>query len=1492
MHMPYGGIFLRRRSFTSAITSIAALAVLGGLAVPTSQAAEQRVTAAGDSYEGFDSKAAEQVRADQCVASDALRKGGANLFALAQNALTLPDDQLHQKVVRDITDDSTPLHQAYRADAASSDQWVKRTNDQELAWNGAVSSLSFYSKRDGAWGIFERTGLVPWLWQSYSKSIDLFSPFYEPSPTADRATKTAALAIGDPLYTSAGTSAEREAWKLWQKNSGEIVPNVLFVPRVFADDARIFLASGGFPRTGTAPDSPEFRIAVEDLKSRFASCSWHSPIDPNRVLGKEVAQASAEWQREIASQAAPRQQILAASASATKALQDGTYTLGQLLGQSWLADYATRWQDYWAAGGVGWIGESTVTVEVPGAKGNCLDVAGSGTVNGTPVQIYPCNGSSAQQWTLEGGAGALHLRSVVSQRCLDVAGNASGNGTKIQVMECYKTNGQSWQGNPRATAPLKSVSTGKCLDLANFTKGTDARLWDCKTPVPAAQNFLIKPSGHQGAGSPSYPKKAEFDKAKKVVADARAEAKKQLAALKPQLETARKAATASDTALQAAYGIADAAGAPRGRGLLAGLQKAQVVKGSVAALTALVKAGETAEAATRAAAADSETVAQRAVAQSAQSKAEFRREAARTAEEQAKAASDAALMHRDNAKKDKETAEAKLAVALKAEGDAKAAAADARAKRLAAEAEEKTALAEQKNAAAKQAEANQHKETARTEAANAQTSREQAQAAEATASARRDDAVKARDNAKAKRDDAWEAEQKADALRAKADAKEAYAQSLDAGDAADAARGAADEADRHAGDASAAAGRARTAADAATEAAADADAAATRAEAAAGRARANADGAQAAKLRAEAAVKTATSAVADAIEAARHAAAEAAAAVEAADRAGALARTAKTEANGAREEAARAVAASAKAAGFAYVTAQAAADAGAAAVQVADPANDAIQIGSVYADTDPAASLVVLTGQASKTIAEQQRAVAEAHARNAAAEASAAKNLADQAKGDAKQAYIHAANAAGHASTARGYAKEALGYSADAAKAAAAASASLTRTVEYDRQAAADASAADAAAGRAEGYAASARSSADQAALDASAARDAAAQAEQAAKDARAAADRADVAATEAEQAAKDADKYAKEAQQAAESAERKGANEQVAAGAGTGIGGVFYVLDEEKTQFVSAKQIGECPSTAPLVGCDARYELRVDVVADFYLCGDRDALATAQGCPKGAWRWLYETTLKDQATEWAHHFSGGEIIRIGWQNLFGETLGTVLYNIILGDAIKCFHGSKSACAWTAAIFIPLGRPLASLSDAVKALDAAVRTGIGFEDAWKGLRALKLSDDVVEGIGAKILDDLVRTCTKSPRLLVVRSSGNACEGIIAYGSTELSRLAYRARVAVGFGPGRNVAVARVPGWNDAKTGDFVYGFSKGKVNGEKYHSEDHILDQLKAKGFKPTQIAELYSERSPCGACAPVLESVLKPGTPISWSVPHGEGSAALLQKYIRAFGG
>ncbi|MFJ6442641.1 polymorphic toxin type 27 domain-containing protein [Streptomyces sp. NPDC091649] len=1334
------------------------MALLAGAGVNSSPKAAP-VELAAD-YDWNEDTPAEQLRQDQCLMSDVLRLGGTAMAATAKDGLNQSPERLRELADRNYWR-GTPLGAAYETDKDVADAELTRLHALHDSWKitGLETPGGFGSVADFEWppgtsgddgeDFHSQTGLMGWIADRFWKSE---SDFYEDgTPQADAETVAAVKALGQPLY---GSEPDRSSPD-WDRQSAlwEAYEHLLGDSRepMGADNARLFLGSGGFASKAPVPGSAEHRVAVEDLKSRFAACAWRDPLDPEKVLGDVSATAATEWQQEIGSQAVKRNDILSANKDAVQALTKASESMGRMLGHSWVADHITRWQDYWSSGGIGWVGSSPMNVLIPGTFGKCLGTVGSSTASGTGVGVIDCDTTEGHTWSVNGGYGkGYSLQHVKSGKCLDRASNR-----RVQIWTCNGTPAQTWKFSVRASANLENLGTGSCLRHFGANAGT-AVTATCSTDNPLQQvRFAIlthsPDGGHNGSVAPA----AQFTKASQRLSAARAGAKAELAELKRQVTAATVAQSASVTAEQAAYAIADANGAPRGRGLLVGQQKAQVTQGAAAAVTALAKAGETAEAATRAAAADSETIAQRALAQAAQAKAEFREQAAYRAELQAKAAADAAKGHRDNAKKEKELAEAKLTASLAAEADAKVAAADAQAKRLKAEAEEATAKKEKETADLRKAEAAQHRKTAEAEAAKAETAKGEAEASEATAVARKKDAETARDRAKELRDDAWDAQQKAQAARAKAAAKDAYAESLDAGDAADAARAAANEADRHADDAEAAAGRAETAADAATKAAADADAAATRAEAAAKSSRAAADGAQAAKLRADAAVSTATSAAADAIDASERASADAALSVEMANEAETKARTAKTQADAAKTEANKATAAAAKAAGFAYVTAQAAVDAGKAAAQVAVPANDAIQLGSPYVTKDSAASLVVLSGQAAKTIAEQQKAVANAHALNAAQEAAAAQSIADQAQGDAKAAYQHAANAAKHSADARGYSKEALDYAAGAATAAAKAQQSLARTIGYQSQATADAAAADKAAGRAEGHAEAARTSADAAALDADAARAAAGRAKESADQARAAAERADAAATAAEEAAKDAQAYAESAQEAAKQAESAGNASQIETGtvpdaSGGSIGRVFYVIDR-------VEQVGEPKVLKKTDGCDGWWdelfyegdctmtqEIGYKADVDLFLCAVEVFDNT---CFSSDTFYLGEIKTEKLTTEVTHTITMAEYQK-----------GVDPIDILFGSWIRCAqkltpggaNGSWGGCAWAAVDVAALfaGKVIRPIADAVTAMDAALKTGIAFTSAWKALRTVGLSEVAIQGIISRIVQKLAEVCDK------------------------------------------------------------------------------------------------------------------------------------------------
>ncbi|WP_406150019.1 ricin-type beta-trefoil lectin domain protein [Streptomyces sp. NBC_01012] len=106
----------------------------------------------------------------------------------------------------------------------------------------------------------------------------------------------------------------------------------------------------------------------------------------------------------------------------------------------------------------------------------CVDVAGSGTANGTAVQLYSCNGAAAQSWAVVPGAGGT-LRAMGG--CLDVADGGTANRTLVQLWECNGSGAQRWQAG--ANGSLVNPQSGRCLDdpAGSTTDRTRLQIYDC-----------------------------------------------------------------------------------------------------------------------------------------------------------------------------------------------------------------------------------------------------------------------------------------------------------------------------------------------------------------------------------------------------------------------------------------------------------------------------------------------------------------------------------------------------------------------------------------------------------------------------------------------------------------------------------------------------------------------------------------------------------------------------------------------------------------------------------------------------------------------------------------------------------------------------------------------------------------------------------------------------------------------------------------------------
>ncbi|MFE4258788.1 lectin [Streptomyces sp. NPDC056883] len=109
-----------------------------------------------------------------------------------------------------------------------------------------------------------------------------------------------------------------------------------------------------------------------------------------------------------------------------------------------------------------------------GTGGKCVDVAGAATASGTPVQLYDCNGTAAQRWSV-GTDGTIRALG----KCLDVASGGTADGTPVQLWECNGSAAQRWA--VPAAQDIVNPQANKCLDASggSSANGTRLQIWTC-----------------------------------------------------------------------------------------------------------------------------------------------------------------------------------------------------------------------------------------------------------------------------------------------------------------------------------------------------------------------------------------------------------------------------------------------------------------------------------------------------------------------------------------------------------------------------------------------------------------------------------------------------------------------------------------------------------------------------------------------------------------------------------------------------------------------------------------------------------------------------------------------------------------------------------------------------------------------------------------------------------------------------------------------------
>ncbi|MGF7229064.1 MAG: ricin-type beta-trefoil lectin domain protein [Candidatus Saccharibacteria bacterium] len=125
---------------------------------------------------------------------------------------------------------------------------------------------------------------------------------------------------------------------------------------------------------------------------------------------------------------------------------------------------------------------STIT----GITSKCLDNNRGQKVNSNKIQLYTCNKTGAQSWTINANGTIVNSNGY----CLDAKGAGTAKETIVQLYQCNGTVAQQWKVNS-ATGPITNPHSGLCLDdkYSSTANGNQIWLWTCNGT--AAQKWTV-----------------------------------------------------------------------------------------------------------------------------------------------------------------------------------------------------------------------------------------------------------------------------------------------------------------------------------------------------------------------------------------------------------------------------------------------------------------------------------------------------------------------------------------------------------------------------------------------------------------------------------------------------------------------------------------------------------------------------------------------------------------------------------------------------------------------------------------------------------------------------------------------------------------------------------------------------------------------------------------------------------------------------------------
>ncbi|MFF8782360.1 RICIN domain-containing protein [Streptomyces sp. NPDC015140] len=131
------------------------------------------------------------------------------------------------------------------------------------------------------------------------------------------------------------------------------------------------------------------------------------------------------------------------------------------------------------------------------SSGKCLDARAAGTVNGTAVQQYACNSTTAQQWKFTpSGDGYVRIdnRNDANQ-VVDVSNVSTADNAPVHLWTYGGGANQQWQPVDEGGGAYHFVNrhSGKCLDVPSASTADGVQLVQYACNGSAAQRFQVTP---------------------------------------------------------------------------------------------------------------------------------------------------------------------------------------------------------------------------------------------------------------------------------------------------------------------------------------------------------------------------------------------------------------------------------------------------------------------------------------------------------------------------------------------------------------------------------------------------------------------------------------------------------------------------------------------------------------------------------------------------------------------------------------------------------------------------------------------------------------------------------------------------------------------------------------------------------------------------------------------------------------------------------------